>query len=351
MIIGLKINIVFINNFGEFLGIFELFKNTFHKKQTNPTLNRPTRGPFTNSQTLAPARAARKFQPPPPCSPSLPLFSLPPSLFTPSPLSLPTAESSTPRAQAPASPRARRPAPRAAPLQPEPLCSCTPRRPRASHDSTDRNADSRPARDTETDPTPLSAPQAATSFAPATTPATVSLLRLMDFISSVSSPPLPPSISGETDGIKPCNGVKRRRPMISLATLSLSPPSLYKRDNWAPSHPPYPSSLPFLALSRSSFVAGVCRSSPEPSEFAGARHSPSVVKPLLFSIRSKPVDPSPSHARTQGWRQPNYFVYFIKVLFDLIHELYILFVVIWTRVIRNLCVYALWNCLVDSCDY
>jgi hypothetical protein len=121
-IIGLKINIVFINNFGEFLGIFELFKNIFHKK-TNPTLNRPTRGPFTNSQTLAPARAAMKFQPPPPCSPSLPLFSLPPSLFTPSPLSLPAAESSTPCAQAPASPRARRPAPRAAPLQPEPLCS------------------------------------------------------------------------------------------------------------------------------------------------------------------------------------------------------------------------------------
>jgi hypothetical protein len=269
-------------------------------KKTNPTLNRPTRGPFTNSQTLAPTRAARKFQPLPPVLPlslyslSLPLSSLPRRSLSPQP-------SQARRAPKPRPPRAPGALPRARRLcSPSHCAPCTPRRPRASHDLTDRNTDSRPARDTETDPTPSSAPQAATSFAPATTPATVSLLRLMDFISSVSSPPLPPSISRETDGIKPCNGVKRRHPMISLATLSLSPPSLYKRDSRALSHPPYPSSLPFLALSRSPFVAGVCRSSPEPAEFAGATHSPSVVKPLLFSIRSKPVDPSPSHARTQG---------------------------------------------------
>jgi hypothetical protein len=300
MIIGLKVNIVFINNVGEFLGIFELFKNTFHKKKTNPTLNRPTRGPFTNSQTLAPARGARGQEIPATAplfslySLSLPLSSLPRRSISPQP-------SQARRAPKPWPPRATSALHRARRLcSPSRCAPCTPRRPRASRDSTDRNVNSRPARDTETDPTPSSAPQAATSFAPATTPATVSLLRLMDFISSVSSPPLPPYISGETDGIKPFNGVKRRRPMISLATLSLSPPSFYKRDNRALSHPPYLSSLPFLALSRSPFVAGVCRSSPEPAEFTGATHSPSVVKPLLFSIRSKPVDPSPSHARTQG---------------------------------------------------
>jgi hypothetical protein len=120
----------------------------------------------------------------------------------------------------------------------------------------------------------------------------------------------------------------RRRPMTSLASFPLSPPSLYKRDSRALSHPPYPSSLPFLALSRSPFVAGVCRSSPEPWSSPELRHPPSVVKPLLFSIRPKPVDPSPSHARTKVEDEPNYFVYFIKVLVDSIHELYILFVVI-----------------------
>jgi hypothetical protein len=62
IIISLKTSILFINNFGEFLGIFELFKNTFHnKKKTNPTLNRPTRGPLPqtlSSNARAPAEAA-----------------------------------------------------------------------------------------------------------------------------------------------------------------------------------------------------------------------------------------------------------------------------------------------------
>jgi hypothetical protein len=70
---------------------------------------------------------------------------------------------------------------------------------------------------------------------------------------------------------------------------------------------PYPSSLHpssspvhCSTLSLVSFVAGVCRSSPELQFVAGASHSPSVVEPLFFFTRPNPVELSPSHVRTQG---------------------------------------------------
>jgi hypothetical protein len=104
------------------------------------------------------------------------------------------------------------------------------------------------------------------------------------------------------------------------------------------SHPPYPSSLPFLTLSRSPFVTGVCRLSPEPVEFAGVCRSspeftgatPSAVRSrALLSVRPKPVDPSPvTSTNPRLMTTTNLFYVFYKVIFDLIHELYILFVVI-----------------------
>jgi hypothetical protein len=75
MIISLKINILFINNFGEFFSPLEI-QFTIKKKLPNP--NRPTRGPAT--QTLTRALPAGSSQPPP--SPS----QLPPPALCPSPL-------------------------------------------------------------------------------------------------------------------------------------------------------------------------------------------------------------------------------------------------------------------------
>jgi hypothetical protein len=144
----------------------------------------------------------------------------------------------------------------------------------------------------------------------------------MDLIPSVSSSPLPPSISGETDGIKPCNGVKRRRPMTSLVSF-LFPPAFYKKAAEPLSHPLYPSSLPFLALSRLPFVAEVCRSSPEPVEFAGvcrsspeftgATHSLSVVEPRSPSGRNPSIRPRHTH-ETEVDDDSNLFYIFYKVL-------------------------------------
>jgi hypothetical protein len=70
--------------------------------------------------------------------------------------------------------------------------------------------------------------------------------------------------------------------------------------------------------------AGVCRSSPE---FAGATHSLSVVEPCSPSGRNPSIHPH--HTREPKVDDdPNLFCVFYKVLFDSIHELYILFVVI-----------------------
>jgi hypothetical protein len=68
----------------------------------------------------------------------------------------------------------------------------------------------------------------------------------------------------------------------------------------------------------------VCRSSPE---FTGAMHSPSVVEPC--SPFGQNMSIHPHHTREPKVDDdPNLFYVFYKVLFDSIHELYILFVVI-----------------------
>jgi hypothetical protein len=70
--------------------------------------------------------------------------------------------------------------------------------------------------------------------------------------------------------------------------------------------------------------AGVCLSSPE---FAGATHSPSVVEPYTPSGRNPSIHPRHTH-EPEVDDDPNLFYVFYKVLFDSIHELYILFVVL-----------------------
>jgi hypothetical protein len=116
-------------------------------------------------------------------------------------------------------------------------------------------------------------------------------------------------------------------------TLSL-PPALYKRQQSSLSFSPTqarPISLARQCTARRRcllpFVAGVHgarSSSPEPR----TRHPPSVVEPCSSPPGRTPSN-SPRHTREPKVDDdPNYFVYFIKVLFDSIHELYILFVVI-----------------------
>jgi hypothetical protein len=87
-------------------------------------------------------------------------------------------------------------------------------------------------------------------------------------------------------------------------------------------------SLPFVVARRSSLepveFAGVCRSSPE---FTGATYSPSVVEPLLLPGRNPSIHPRHTH-EPEVDDDPNLFYVFYKVLFDSIHELYIVFVVI-----------------------
>jgi hypothetical protein len=116
-------------------------------------------------------------------------------------------------------------------------------------------------------------------------------------VSSPSSHSSPLKPGEETDAIKPRNRVKRRlfsslpgRPSISPSSLfkyvelSLIPRTLslavrHRRSPWSPELAVRHRSSPFIA---------------------GATHSPSEAKSSLFSIQSKPVEPSPSHARTQG---------------------------------------------------
>jgi hypothetical protein len=73
----------------------------------------------------------------------------------------------------------------------------------------------------------------------------------------------------------------------------------------------------------------VCRSSPE---FTGATHSPSLVEPCSSSGRNLSIHPRHTY-EPEVDDDPNLFYVFYKVLFDSIHELYILFVVIRTHVI------------------
>jgi hypothetical protein len=125
--------------------------------------------------------------------------------------------------------------------------------------------------------------------------------------------------------------INSRPPLPLSGRLSLSPPSLYKMAAESLSHPPLPELASLSSSPRSSPVQSCVavrrRSSPEPQFVAGATHSPSVVEPCSPPGRT----PSNSSRRTREPKvddDPNYFVYFIKVLVDSIHELYILFVVI-----------------------
>jgi hypothetical protein len=131
-----------------------------------------------------------------------------------------------------------------------------------------------------------------------TTPVTVSFLRLMDFMHPFLLP-LPHSSSAhyeqETTAPSKASMKTNDAPLKLPGAPSTLPPAPYKTEFLLSPILPYPSSLSFLALSPSPFVAGVRRSSLEPC------HPPSEAEPLLFSTRSKPVEP-PRHAyvRTQG---------------------------------------------------
>jgi hypothetical protein len=96
------------------------------------------------------------------------------------------------------------------------------------------------------------------------------------YVSSPSSHSSPLKPGEETDAIKPRNKVKRR-PFSSLPGWpSISPSSLYKYVELSLSlFLPYPSSLSFLALSRSSFVTGVRRGRRSSQFVAGVRRSSS----------------------------------------------------------------------------
>jgi hypothetical protein len=102
---------------------------------------------------------------------------------------------------------------------------------------------------------------------------------------------------------------------------STLPPAPYKTELLLSPILLYPSSLSFLALSPSPFVAGVRRSSSEP------RHPSSEAEPLLFSTRSKPVEP-PRHAYEPKVEDDPKFICVFLNFFDSIHELYVYFVVI-----------------------
>jgi hypothetical protein len=97
-----------------------------------------------------------------------------------------------------------------------------------------------------------------------------------------------------------------------------SPPSLYKRQQ----SPPHSFLLELASLSLAliaSAVAVRCRSSPEFTEPVVRRsvpfitgvhwsHALAVRSRALLSVRPKPIDPSPSHARTRGWWRPKFIL-------------------------------------------
>jgi hypothetical protein len=274
------------------------------KKKTNPTLNRPTRAQL--SQTLAPsrARAPGKSQPlPPPILPlslyslSLPLSSLPRRSLSPQP-----PRPTTPSAQAGRAPckfdRAPRPSHLAdRPSAPAHAAPAPAWRGRVlgSH-SAQRRA--RPCPDAP-QPRPTRRRAMHSRASPTVIRRPLITRRKWTMNSSVTPSPISLHYEQKTDAI-----IGQWRP-----SAPPWPP-------WRPFPSPLPLSikgttelspiLPTRVLSHSSHTLAR-RSSPE---FAGVRHhrspwsSPelrhpsSIVKPLLFSIRPKTVDPSPSHART-----------------------------------------------------
>jgi hypothetical protein len=197
---------------------FGIKKKEKKEKKTNST-SRPTRGPRPQTLASTAARAAFSSRRRQLCVLPISLYSSPSptfSLLPPSLLSL-TARYHAPKHRAPwplhRAPGATTLRLHATPTEPRPCASAA--------FMLDARARAIPA---ATAPAPCVPRRAMRAPAKRHEAATVSLLRLMDFISSVSSPPLPPSISGDTDDIKPCNGVKRRRPMTSMVSFLL--PSL-----------------------------------------------------------------------------------------------------------------------------